>query len=128
MVDNAVPDGKQAEVRETIDQHLRTCAANPPKVTDPTTAPADHTDEDPRAAELAKMSAEVRAEAEDMLRDPDLLKRVSQDTLRRGQVFEHESLEDKRQLRVRHPEPGKPPITWTVWSRGYEHFTGVAND
>lgn len=88
MVEGAAPDGPQAEVREKLDQRLRAYAANPPKVPDPTVAPPDHTVEDPRAAELAKMPADVLAEAEERLRDPDLLNRVSTDIRALGVVGE----------------------------------------
>jgi hypothetical protein len=45
----------------------------------------------------------------------------------RGPVFELESHGEYKRLKVRHPDPGKLPITWTVWSR-WEYLTEVADD
>jgi hypothetical protein len=48
--------------------------------------------------------------------------------LGRGPVFELELTKDRRQVKVHHPDSGKPAITWTVWSKGWEYIPEVQND
>jgi|GEM_PF-4823604 len=48
--------------------------------------------------------------------------------LGRGTVFELESAEDCDRLKVRHPDPHKPPIVWTVSIRGYSQLAEIAHD
>jgi hypothetical protein len=48
--------------------------------------------------------------------------------LGRGPVFEYKSLPECRRVSVRHPDADQSAITWTTWSRGWEHYLEVAND
>jgi hypothetical protein len=83
----AGPDKKLPEVREKLDEWLRSRAAAP--AADPTPSPSDScADEDPREAELARMSEEIRAEANEMLRNPKLLDLVTSDIRALGVVGE----------------------------------------
>jgi hypothetical protein len=77
----AYPNAKEeewpADVRGAIERRLLEIAADPPAAS---AQPVDDpTPEDPRVAELALMSEDVRAEAEALLSDPNLLCRVSRD-------------------------------------------------
>lgn len=80
-------DDGPAEVRAEMDRQIATLAKCPPGAVTPS-AEAGQAEEDLRVAELAKMTDDVKAEAEAMLRDPKLLERVSADIEAIGVVGE----------------------------------------
>jgi hypothetical protein len=45
-----------------------------------------------------------------------------------GPVFDLEASDERRRVKVRHPDPGKSAIPWTVWSKGWEHLVEVQKD
>jgi hypothetical protein len=76
------PDG----VRPALEKQLSALAAAPPGNPEP--PPAAPSDDDPRAAALAEMPPEVRAEAAELLSDPNLAQRVVEDLTTAGVVGE----------------------------------------
>ncbi len=82
VAENAWP----AEVREALERRLLEVAAAPPRPqAEPTAGSADP---DPRVAALAAMPDDVRAEAEVLLADPGLLRRIAEDIRATGVVGE----------------------------------------
>lgn len=81
------PDDWPDDVRAQLDKKLLELRAVPPGPTEPPPAAAKEED-DPRIEALAKMPAEVRAEAERRLRDPGLIDCIREDIERLGVVGE----------------------------------------
>ena len=86
----AYPGGGDAidqDVRAALERRLLDIAAEPPKQTE-LPRETEPEAEDPRVAALAEMPDDVRADAEALLQDPNLLRRVSDDIRASGVVGE----------------------------------------
>lgn len=45
-----------------------------------------------------------------------------------GQVFEQHTDDERTRITIRHADPQKPPILWTVSTRGWAHFDDTTHD
>jgi hypothetical protein len=79
------PEDWPADVRNELERQLTGLAAAPPGAPEPAASAASA---DPRVEALAKMPEDIRAEAADLLDNPQLLARISEDVMWSGVVGE----------------------------------------